>query len=224
MLLAFDLDGVLFTSEPFLADAYRESIEVVNRRRPSSFPRLPSSEEIFRHIGWPVPTILARLFPEAAPEAMALMHAVTLEVICARVAARQGLLFDGVPETLELLSRRGHDLVVASNGRRRYVETVLRTYDIERCFLPVMTVEAEAIGDKNALLRAYAERERRGAGDVVMVGDRASDVEAALALGCRFVGCDYGHGHRDEIEGRGPIVSSFEDLAEVVAGMTSSPP
>lgn len=31
MLIAFDLDGVLFTNELFLGDAYRESIERVNQ-------------------------------------------------------------------------------------------------------------------------------------------------------------------------------------------------
>lgn len=216
MLIAFDLDGVLFTSEPFLVDAYRESIERVNQRRPGSFDRVPTSEEIFRHIGWPVPTILARLFPDVAPEAMRLIYEVTLEVICRRVRERQGTLFDGVPETLDVLRRRGHALVVASNGRRPYVEAVLQTYDIERKFAPVLAVERGRIDDKNALLAAYLSEHRVAAAEVRMIGDRASDVEAAEAVGCAFVGCDYGHGHRREIEGKGLIVSSFRELAEVL--------
>jgi phosphoglycolate phosphatase len=216
MLIAFDLDGVLYTAEPFLADAYRESIERVNLRRPGSFDRVPTSEEVLRHVGWPVSTILARLFPEVAPEAMRLIYEVTLEVISARVLDGQGTLFEGVPETLDTLAGRGHDLVVASNGRRRYVEAVLATYDLGRRFAPLLAVEAGRIEDKVHLLRAYVEQFGREPRQVVMVGDRTSDVEAAQALGCDFIGCDYGHGHRDEIEGRGPIVSSFPQLAEVL--------
>lgn len=217
MLVAFDLDGVLYSSEPFLADAYREAIELVNRSRPGSFERVPTSAEIFRHIGWPVPTILSRLFPLAPKEAFELIFAATLEVICRRVAERQGALFAGVPETLALLRRRGHDLVVASNGRRRYVETVLATYGIEGLFAPLLAVRAGEIDDKPALLRAYVERHGRAPAEVVMVGDRASDVEAAAAVGCRFIGCDYGHGHRGEIEGHGPIVASFSAVADAVS-------
>ena len=52
-----------------------------------------------------------------------------------------------------------------------------------------------------------------------MVGDRASDVDAARTVGCHFVGCDYGHGHRDEIEGAGPLVQDFADLPGVVEGL-----
>jgi phosphoglycolate phosphatase-like HAD superfamily hydrolase len=45
-----------------------------------------------------------------------------------------------------------------------------------------------------------------------MIGDRASDVAAARALGTPFIGCDYGHGYRPEIEGAGPIISRFDAL------------
>jgi len=224
MLIAFDLDGVLFTSEPFLADAYREAIEEVNRRRPGSFAHVPSLEEVLRYLGWPVQTILARLFPEAEREAMELIHEATLEVICRRVAAGEGMLFEGVPDTLATLAGQGHILVVASNGRRRYVETVLARYELGAYFAPLLAVEGGRFNDKVGLLRAYIERDGRSAREVVMVGDRASDVEAAEAVGCHFIGCDYGHGHRDEIEGRGPIVSSFRDLGHAVSSVTSWAP
>jgi phosphoglycolate phosphatase len=211
MLIAFDLDGVLYSTEPFLADAYRESIELVN------FARVPSSEEIFRHIGWPVPEILARLFPAAAPEAVELIYELSLQVICRRVSGGEGALYGGVPQTLEELRRAGHELVVASNGRRPYVEAVLQTYDLTGRFGSLLAVEPGQIDDKAGLLRAYIDRYRVSPSRLVMVGDRASDVEASLALSCRFVGCDYGHGHRSEIEGRGPIISSLAQLPRVVA-------
>ena len=62
-LLAFDLDGVLYSSEPFLGDAYREAIEDVNAQRPGAFPRVPATRDILDHIGWPVPEILAAPVP-----------------------------------------------------------------------------------------------------------------------------------------------------------------
>ncbi len=216
LLIAFDLDGVLYSTEPFLVEAYRDSIARVNRLRPGSFDRVPESGEIFQHIGWPVPTILARLFPHTNPQAVSLLYDVTLEVICAGVAERRGTLFARVPETLALLRDRGHALVVASNGRRRYIETVLETYELEPLFAPLLTVDSGSLPDKPALLRAYVDRHDAPVARVVMIGDRASDVEAAHAVGCRFIGCDYGHGHRDELEGQGPIVSAFADLPAAI--------
>jgi phosphoglycolate phosphatase len=216
ILLAFDLDGVLYSSEPFLGEAYRRAIANVNRARPGSFDRVPETHEILRHVGWPVPTILRRLFPDAEEAAITLLAGQTLATICRFVEERRGILYDGVAETLAALRARDFVLTVASNGRRRYVETVLTTYRLEHLFEPF--VSADEVGDKIAIVRAYLDSIRPAA--AIMVGDRASDVEAAEANQAIFIGCDYGHGHRSEIEGAGPIVTRFADLpAAVRAGL-----
>lgn len=215
--VAFDLDGVLYSAEPFLGDAYRDAIAAVEAKRPGSFPRVPTTREILDHVGWPVPEILRRLFPAVDPEAVELLYGETLGVIADYVARRQGTLFPGVADTLAALAGRGLMLGVASNGRRHYVETVLRTYDLSRFFVELIAVERGTRDDKASVLRAYFERLGVGAAQTVMVGDRASDVEAAQAVGCAFIGCDYGHGYRAEIAAAGPTVASFAELPEAVA-------
>jgi phosphoglycolate phosphatase len=221
-VIAFDLDGVLYSSEPFLGEAYCEAIVNVNAQRPNSFPRVPSTREILDHVGWPVTVILDRLFPDIDARAVDLLYAETLEVICARVARGEGILFPGVAATLTRLRRSGMLLAVASNGRQRYIETVLSTYGIARHFLELITVESGAIEDKAGVLRAYLARHRLGSKQLVMVGDRSSDVEAAAAVGCHFIGCDYGHGYRNEIDRAGPIVSAFDQLPAVIAALLTA--
>ena len=214
-LVAFDLDGVLYSSEPFLGEAYREAIAAVNARRPGSFSRIPSTREILDHVGWPVGVILERLFPSVEEAAVRLLYDTTLDVICAYVRRGAGLLYPDVPETLRRLSADGYLLAVASNGRERYVSSVLSTYQLSDLFVAPIT--ADQVGDKTAVLRGYLQRHAVAPGDTVMVGDRSSDVQAAGAVGCRFVGCDYGHGYRDEIVDAGPIVSRFADLPAAIA-------
>lgn len=222
-LVAFDLDGVLYSSAPFLGDAYREAIANVNAQRPGSFPRVPETREILDHVGWPVPVILARLFPAIEAAAVDLLSIETLQVICGRVARREGVLFPRVAETLAQLQQAGLSLAVASNGRRQYVDTVLSTYDIARYFSELVSVDGGArIKSKADILRAYLQRERRVPRQLVMVGDRASDVEAAQTVGCHFVGCDYGHGYREEIAGVGPVVASFDALPAVCEAVLSN--
>ena len=220
-LVAFDLDGVLFSSEPFLGAAYREAIQLVNRQRPGSFSRVPETREILDHVGWPVPIILARLFPAVGEEAVQLLHVATLDVICTRVAAGEGTLYSDVAETLRSLERQGYALAIASNGRGPYIEAVLTTYGIVDCFLPRVT--ADMVGDKGAILRTYSERHGIGPTGMVMIGDRTSDVEAAQAIGCGFIGCDYGHGYRQEIEAAGPVVSRFRDLPAAIGQALPDP-
>ena len=217
VLIAFDLDGVLYSSEPFLGAAYREAIARVNAQRPGSFPRVPSTREILDHVGWPVPVILDRLFAEIDPEAVRLLYSETLTIICGHVARRQGILFGGVAATLARLRDAGLRLAIASNGRRQYIEAVLTAHCIAPYFEELVSVGDDGIADKGDILRALLLRDGADPSKMIMVGDRDSDVEAAAAVGCHFIGCDYGHGYRDEIAHAGPIVSRFEQLPEVIA-------
>jgi phosphoglycolate phosphatase len=222
-LVAFDLDGVLYSTEPFLGDAYREAIANVNAKRPGSFPRVPTTREILDHVGWPVPVILARLFPTIDAAAVEMLSRETLHVIGARVRRGEGTLFPAVAETLGRLRGDGLSLAVASNGRRPYVEAVLSTYGIARYFVDLVTVDGgDRVRSKADILQAYLQREECTVRQLVMVGDRASDVEAARAVGCRFIGCDYGHGYRDEIAAAGAIVGSFDALPDVIAAVLSN--
>jgi phosphoglycolate phosphatase len=216
-LLAFDVDGVLYSSEPFLGEAYREAIAAVNARHPGAFARVPTTDEVLAHVGWPLPVIFANLFPGVAEGALEDLHAETLTVICRRVATREGTFYPGVAETLRALHDGGHTLCLASNGRTRYVETVIATYGVDQLFLPRVT--ADDVGDKSAILRHYLATLPADPRRTVMVGDRASDVDAARAVGCLFIGCDYGHGHRDEIEDAGPLVRDFAALPGVIASL-----
>lgn len=215
-LIAFDLDGVLYSSEPFLGDAYREAIAKVNTQRPGSFPRVPSTREVLDHVGWPVPVILERLFPSIDRVAADLLYAETLTVICASVARGAGFVFPGVVETLPQLRALDLVLAVASNGRRQYIETVLAATGIAQHFTDLVCADSGGVRTKADILRAYLARHGLTRGQLVMVGDRASDVEAAGEVGCSFIGCDYGHGHRNEIEGAGPVVSAFAELLGLI--------
>src|SRR5438128_45824 len=106
-VIAFDLDGVLYSSEPFLGAAYRDAIANVNAQRPGSFPRVPATREILDQVGWPVPVILARLFPGVDPVAVELLYRETLGVIAAYVRRGAGVLFPGVAVTLSRLRPAG---------------------------------------------------------------------------------------------------------------------
>jgi len=220
-LIAFDLDGVLYSSEPFLGEAYREAIANVNVQRPGSFSRVPPTREILDHVGWPLSEMLERMFPAVEVAALDLLYAEALAVICAHVRRGEGLLFPGIAETLDRLRAAGFTLVIASNGRQAYIDAVLEANGIGSYFAPLLAIDRVRMKVKADLLRGYLARYEAPVERLVMIGDRASDVEAAAAVGSRFIGCDYGHGYQHEIDGAGPIVSAFDQLLEVIARVLS---
>lgn len=218
-LVAFDLDGVLYSSERFLADAYREAIGRVNDVLPGAFPAVPTTEEIFAHMGWPVDVMAARIFPSVSEEARKQLLVETLDAIVRRVRAGRGEVFDGVPEVLAELAARGLTLAVASNGRRPYLDAVLETHGLASFFVPLEASTTGNVLAKSEILRRYMTRHGAAPNATLMVGDRSSDVEAARAAGVPFVGCDYGFGHRGELDGAGPVIDSMRELPALIASM-----
>src|SRR5262249_31541416 len=167
-LIAFDLDGVIYSSEPFLGEAYREAIAEVNRKRPGSFPRVPATREILDHVGWPVSAILDRLFPGIDRTAVVLLNRQLLDVICHHVARGEGIVFPGVAATLALLQSAGFVLAIASNGRRPYIEAVLAAHDLRPYFTDLITVGG-GLKEKADVLRAYLAAQATTAAHLVMV-------------------------------------------------------
>ena len=50
-----------------------------------------------------------------------------------------------------------------------------------------------------------------------MVGDRASDRQVSVVHRIPFMGCEYGFGTREELEGADALLSDIRELPEVLA-------
>ena len=215
-LIAFDLDGVLYSSEPFLGEAYREAIANVNAaaarlvRARAGDARDPRPRRLAgagdpRSGSFPTPTRRRCDAPACRDAGGDLRH----------VARGDGILYPDVAADAARVARArpaARRRIERPHALRRDRPRHLRLSDL---FVPRVT--ADQVGDKTAVLRAYLDRLAVAPRRTVMIGDRASDVEAARAVGCQFIGCDYGHGYRHEIEGAGPLVSRFADLPTVIA-------
>jgi len=52
--------------------------------------------------------------------------------------------------------------------------------------------------------------------ELIMVGDRYTDLAAAKENGIPFIGCAFGHTGADEIEGEKYIVENFREIPEML--------
>ncbi len=199
--LAFDMDGVIYTAEDFIADAYKEAIKHSGLNLP-----VPSTVQIMRLIGKPIWEIYANLFPDITKEEMLEFRTHTRKWVVQMVREKKGKIYNGIPELLQSLSQK-YTLAVCSNGGAGYIETILNTYDLYKYFIPVLTLDSENISNKGELLKSYISKNGNDSSSWIMIGDRKTDFEAAVYNNSRFIGCTWGHADEGELDGADIIVN-----------------
>jgi phosphoglycolate phosphatase-like HAD superfamily hydrolase len=204
-LLVFDLDGTLFRGDEATVAAVWETLDRIGIAR-------PRAREICSYFGKSIHEFHAWL-RSLAPgreieEALAEIERREVELVPSK-----GELFPDVPEMLDRFAREGFRMAICSNGRNPYVRTVLESKGIARFFGAVRIREKEG-ENKTLMMRDLLASE--AVRPVVGIGDRRDDVEAARANGARSVGCAYGFGSREEIEGAEVIVERAAEIPDAV--------
>lgn len=209
---ALDIDGTIFSSEGIIYPVYREAIELFVRERQVALTA-PGRERIMLEIGKPVKKIFENLFPELAERDRDFLSDTVLRLLCEKIAAGKGEYYPAVRETIEEIARRGGIILVASNGRRPYIEAILQYAQIMQYVKNPTYIDGKTIFTKSDILRHYVAR-GIAADSLVMVGDRLSDFEAAESVGCDFAWCAYGHAPAGEITTFTIRLDQFADLVQ----------
>ncbi|MDD5263250.1 MAG: HAD family hydrolase [Candidatus Bipolaricaulis sp.] len=204
-LLIFDLDGTLYRTDSSFVPTMRRVYEE------SEVP-YPGDGAILAMVGETFETFLDWLAPQGFLSDKVRLSARISELELVSIRER-GALFDGVAETLRILSEREHILTLCTNGDRRYAEAVLGRCGILGMFQRLQTLDgapstkAERISELRGL---YPEHR------AFVVGDRYHDVEAGRATGCTVVGAAYGYARNGELDAADHVIRSFSDLLAIV--------
>jgi phosphoglycolate phosphatase len=204
-LLIFDLDGTLYRTESSFVPTMRTVYARHGRPYPGDAAVLARVGETFEaFVAW----VLGHGFDGDA----ASLQREIADLELATIAAH-GVLYDGVPETLDALADRGCPLALCTNGDRPYVDAVLARGRLAGRFARLRPLDeggaskAVRVGE---LLREFAPR------PAIVVGDRWHDVEAARANGCRVVGALYGYARDGELASADASIGSIRELPSVV--------
>lgn len=208
--LAFDMDGVIYSSEDFIAEAYETAIK--NSGISLNFP---NTDEILAQIGKPVNEIFRELFGELSQEQKKALLSSTRQTICEMIKENKGSIFDEIPDIIQKLSEE-YSLFVCSNAGIQYIETILAHYKLKQFFNPVLTLETTGTNNKNELLESFIHNSNSDASHWIMIGDRKSDLDAAQYNHCSFIGCVWGHGDIEELEGADVIIENTGSLIKAV--------
>jgi len=213
-MIAFDIDGTLFSSESIILDVYIRAIHEF-RERTGNQLQVPTREEIMFQVGRPVKEIFQNLLPGISEKERDEVSNRVLDLLCDSVRTGGGNYYGGVGSTIHYLREKGYLLTSASNGRKPYVETVLDTAGVLSFFEPLVVVGMQDITTKVGILREYIRKYNLSPDSIAMIGDRHSDWEAARQNGCFFLFCEYGHAPPGEIPDFDWKLSSLEQMKEI---------
>lgn len=210
-ILAFDVDGTLFSSEEIISSTYQLAIEKFNSQSGLQL-KIPNHDTIMLEIGKPVKTIFQNLLPDLAEPNRDIIANSVLGLLCEQILAGKGHYYDHAYETISRLYGKGYTLVLASNGRLPYLETIMAKEDLNQYIGKIITINNESIKTKGDILREYINIYNIEPENILMIGDRFADYEAAHTTGSPFVFCEYGHAVKDEIPDFSIKITNLSDL------------
>lgn len=217
-LVIFDYDGVLCRAESYTPDAIRLGLRRFGQRVGVAIPE-PDEAALLATLGYPSMQTYPPMIPAAVRERWPEMHQLTLDAMEERIRALgPACLYQGAVELLDDLLAAGRVLGLASNSSERYQAVHAEVHQLGRWFRHLRHAQLPGIASKADMVADILAAEPTANG-AVMVGDRASDQEAARANGIPFIACRYGFGSAAEWAGAIAVVDGIDELREAL-GLT----
>ncbi|MCX2932654.1 HAD-IA family hydrolase [Mycobacterium sp. CVI_P3] len=189
-LVIFDLDGTLTDSADGIVASFRHALAAVGAD-------VPAGDLAGRVVGPPMHLTLAGMgLGERADEAIAAYRA----DYTSRGWAMNSL-FDGIPQLLGDLRAAGIRLAVATSKAEPTARRILEHFELADYFDVIAGASPDGSRSSKADVLAHALRQLHPLPDrLLMVGDRAHDVEGAAEHGIGTIVVGWGYGASDFLE------------------------
>ncbi|MCV7347182.1 HAD-IA family hydrolase [Mycolicibacterium rhodesiae] len=186
-LVIFDLDGTLTDSAEGIVASFRHALAAVRAEA-------PGGDLTGRIVGPPMHQTLGGLgLGERAHEAIAAYRA----DYTSRGWAMNSL-FDGIPQLLADLRAAGVRLAVATSKAEPTAQRILEHFELAEYFDVIAGASVDGARSSKADVLAHALGQLQPLPErVIMVGDRAHDVEGAAEHGIDTVVVGWGYGAED---------------------------
>lgn len=194
----FDFDGTLCDTEADIKSAWRAALRNIGRD-------CPHFDRVYR-TGPTLDQVVYMLFDDATPE---LVDAVKAQFRTCYDAGGFPAThpYPWVPAWLADLKRRGCRVYVATNKRWNPTRILMAKLGWNALFDGYYSFDmfpGRALSKAELLAEVMRQRGIDPA-DAVMVGDTRGDVTSGAAAGLYTIGCTWGYGTREELEGADEI-------------------
>jgi len=213
----FDLDGTLTDSRVGVTESLRHALATLGHDP-------PPARDLEWCIGPPLADSFRRLLPGLSERGLAAALEAYRERYT-RLGIDETVVYDGIPDCLERLERRGARLLMVTTKPTVFALEIARRFALERYFRGIHGSELDGTrSGKRELIAHVLGVEGIPHSDAVMIGDREHDVRGALANRVLAWGVTWGFGGRDELETAGAdlVVDRAEELVTAFDGAALS--
>ena len=211
-LIIFDFDGTLGDTRRNIVTTMQMTIAELH---------LPnrSEEECAATIGLPLAGCFRTLFPDIQDELIPRCAETYRRFFNENLKTIHPEAFPGVVETLSILHQKGFVLTIASSRSRNSLMELTRNMGIADYISYILGADdvKEAKPKPEPVLKTLAEM-HYNAGDTLVVGDMAVDIQMGANAGTKTCGVTWGNGTKEELENAGAtfVIDRMEDLIEIV--------
>jgi len=196
MNILFDLDGTLTDSFEGITKCIAHAMTKLGRLA-------PPTESLGWCIGPPLKKSFAQLL-DSQDDALAEQALALFRERFSSVGLFENRLYEDIPQVLDILKNKGHNLYVATSKPEVYAKRIIHHFGLDIFFNGIHGSELDGTRtDKTSLIAHVLEMESLSANTTVMVGDREHDMIGAKANGVPGLGVLWGYGTREALEASG---------------------
>ncbi len=209
--LIFDLDGTIIDSKPGILSCLRKLLGAHG---------LVTSGPLDRFVGPPVEDWVIELLPGGSEESRAAL-ARDYRNCYDREGWMNSAVFEGVPDLLAELRKKGFSLYVCTSKRHHFAIRMLDAFKLTDLFIAIYADKAEYASHSKADLLAMLIRENGlRANSAWMIGDRIFDFEAARANDLRCIAAGWGYGPEEECLRADAVAVTPSDVLALLSRQT----
>lgn len=206
----FDYDGTLHNSINIYAPAFKKAYSYLVENGLAE-QREVTEKEISHWLGYNSQEMWQAFMPQLPQELRDICSQIVGQEMKRQVETGGSILYEGALQTLEHLKLKGYQLVFISNCRIYYRDAHNRHFELDKYFESLVCSEEYDFIPKHEILgrikNSYPEK-------MVIVGDRAQDIEAGIKNGIFTIGCSYGFAAENELKDADLIIDNINELRE----------
>lgn len=210
--LVFDYDGTIHNTIVIYEKAFRECYRWLVSQKYVKEEKI-STQQISHWLGVNSKDMWNSFQPDLSDKIKEKASGMISDMMAAQIMEGKARWYPETNKVLDELAALGYNMVILSNCKISYREANWKNFSMERWFSKFYDCQTFNFAPKTEIIKTV---QRENQDDLIVIGDRKSDLDCAKACNGKFVGCLYGFGEEGELDGADVFIRSFRQLPEAI--------